>query len=104
MTNLEYACSLSNVDMPVINRVAITYIDKKVGIDAPLWVKETAYNEWCEELLDKNAWERARFEMTLSQYKSSDLLNFEYDPRKKHIEERTKKVKNRMQKLLETMG
>lgn len=100
MTNLDYAISLSNIDMPVIDRVVRTYIEKKVGHDAPLWSKEMAYEEWCQSEFDKESWERARFEMTLSQQNHTGLMNFEHSS---EVEMRRKKVKNQMKKWLDAL-
>lgn len=62
MTNLDYARSLERSELPLIIKVARTYIEKIVGPDAPLWSKETAYNHWCNSPYDDNGWARARLE------------------------------------------
>lgn len=64
-SNGSYALSLTVLDLPLINHVARTYINKKVGEDAPLWEKEKAYNEWLESDYDVEAWSRARLERAL---------------------------------------
>ena len=44
-SNGSYASSLTVLDLPLINKVARAYINKRVGEDAPLWEKEKAYEE-----------------------------------------------------------
>ena len=62
MTNLQYARSLDRSELPLINKVVRAYIAKVVGAEAPLWRKEQAYNQWCEEPYDEGGWYRARLE------------------------------------------
>ena len=64
-SNGSYASSLTVLDLPLINKVARAYINKRVGEDAPLWEKEKAYNEWLEADYDVDGWARARFERAL---------------------------------------
>ena len=64
-SNKEYALSLTVLDLPLINHVARSYINKKVGEDAPLWEKEKAYEEWYHADYDVDGWARARFERAL---------------------------------------
>lgn len=63
-TNIMYARSLYQSDLPLINRVVNNHINSVVGADAPLWKKESAYNQWCDELFDERKWARARLEMS----------------------------------------
>ena len=62
MTNLEYAKTLDRAELPLIIKVARAYIEKIVGSEAPLYVKELAYNHWCNSAYDNNGWARARLE------------------------------------------
>ena len=64
MTNMMYARSLTIADLPLINRVVRNYINRLVGENAPLWKKESAYNQWQDEEYDDEKWSRARLEMS----------------------------------------
>lgn len=62
VTNIQYARSLDRSELPLIIKVTKAYIAKVVGAEAPLWKKEQAYNQWCDEPYDEYGWYRARLE------------------------------------------
>lgn len=66
MTNLGYCLSLSKKDISLVNRVVQTVIEKRVGVDAPIWDKEKVYDQWCSEPFDQEAWDRTKFEMNMT--------------------------------------
>lgn len=62
LTNIEYARSLDYRELPLIVRVCRDYIKRIVGEDAPLFRKEQAYNQWCNEPLNIDIWDKIRAE------------------------------------------
>lgn len=80
MTNYGYCLSLTRNELPLVNRVIRTFINKTVGEDAPVWEKERAYKEWCGRKYseDSIAWETARREMLMSTQVHSGLMDFKF--------------------------
>lgn len=62
LTNLGYARGLDRGDLPLIIKVAKAYIASVVGVDAPLWLKERAYSDWCAAPYDDYLWSKMRRE------------------------------------------
>lgn len=62
LTNIEYARTLDYRELPLIVRVARDYIKRLVGENAPLFMKEKAYNQWCDEPFDIDIWDKIRAE------------------------------------------
>lgn len=61
MTNLEYIENFCTIkEMAVIVMLAESYIDKTVGNDATLSVKEEALDKWFNSVLDLDAWAQAK--------------------------------------------
>ena len=62
MTNIEYARTLDRGDLFLINRVATDYIKRIVGENAPIWIKEKAFDQWCNEPYNAKIWDKIRAE------------------------------------------
>lgn len=62
-TNMEYANSLNIDKLPLVIKVVRAYVSRVVGLDSPIWVKEEAFDEWCNQPYDTYGWEKARCEM-----------------------------------------
>lgn len=58
MTNLEYARTQNRNDVWEVAKVAIDFIKREVGEDAPIWERETAYNKWCMSKYNPDEWDR----------------------------------------------
>lgn len=59
-TNYELINSLPQSDVFAVNRMAQWALDSKVSRDAPIWVKEQAYEDWLDEAVDWEAWRKAK--------------------------------------------
>lgn len=58
MTNIDVA--IASDDITLVDRVARRYINSKVGVDAPIWDREKAFNEWAVAEYDDHAWSEER--------------------------------------------
>ena len=60
LTNGEFCRTLRLEDLSTIVKVAERFIEIRCGLDAPLWEKEAAYNEWTMRPYRPEEWGRVK--------------------------------------------